>query len=182
MPEFDSTIQYRDIQNFPGYKIGSDGSVWTARKISGFGKTRHSVVTDRWKQMKPGRVKSGHRFIQLCPGQHFRYIHRLVLEAFVGPCPDGMEACHNDGNPTHNHISNLRWDTHKNNLADCVRHGTRNYGERNGISKLTEELVRKIRQEYAQGGITQASLGKKYGFAQMTISCLVRRVTWNHVP
>lgn len=51
-------------------------------------------------------------------------VHRLVLETFVGPCPPGMEACHNDGNPANNHVSNLRWDTGSSNMLDKRRHGT----------------------------------------------------------
>lgn len=52
------------------------------------------------------------------------YVHTLVLEAFVGPRPDGMEACHRDGNPLNNRASNLRWDTHRANVWDAIRHGT----------------------------------------------------------
>ena len=51
-------------------------------------------------------------------------IHRLVLSVFVGPCPEGMEACHNDGNPANNHVENLRWDTGSANMHDKRRHGT----------------------------------------------------------
>lgn len=51
-------------------------------------------------------------------------IHRLVLTAFVGVCPEGMEGCHNNGNCADNRLTNLRWDTHLNNLLDKVRHGT----------------------------------------------------------
>lgn len=51
-------------------------------------------------------------------------VHALVLTAFVGPRPEGNEACHGIGGPTDNRLSNLRWDTlHENNL-DKVRHGT----------------------------------------------------------
>lgn len=50
-------------------------------------------------------------------------VHRLVLEAFVGPRPPGQHGCHHDGDPTNNHLSNLRWDTPKSNTADMVRHG-----------------------------------------------------------
>src|SRR5699024_6464865 len=50
-------------------------------------------------------------------------VHRLVLEAFVGPCPDGMEACHWDDDKTNNHVSNLRWATQSDNMHDRVRNG-----------------------------------------------------------
>lgn len=51
-------------------------------------------------------------------------VHRLVLVAFVGPAPKGMEACHNDGDSTNNTLANLRWDTRSANSLDRVRHGT----------------------------------------------------------
>lgn len=52
-----------------------------------------------------------------------RRIHRLVLEAFVGPAPLGTFGCHVDGDPANNRLSNLRWDTQANNLRDVVSHG-----------------------------------------------------------
>lgn len=50
-------------------------------------------------------------------------IHRLVLEAFVGPCPDGLEACHWNDNSADNRLVNLRWDTHSANTQDKLRNG-----------------------------------------------------------
>ena len=50
-------------------------------------------------------------------------VHRVVLEAFVGPCPEGHEACHNNGNPSDNRLENLRWDTKSANALDRVRDG-----------------------------------------------------------
>ena len=52
-----------------------------------------------------------------------RYVHHLVLEAFVGPRPEGMEACHWDDDPDNNNLSNLRWDTHSENSRDKIRNG-----------------------------------------------------------
>lgn len=52
-----------------------------------------------------------------------RLVHRLVLESFVGPAPDGHECCHGDGNRTNSHLSNLRWDTSSANNYDIVTHG-----------------------------------------------------------
>lgn len=62
------------------------------------------------------------------PGRrrHVRVAH-LVLEAFVGPRPPGLEACHDpDPDPWNNHRANLRWDTRSANQLDSVRHGTHN--------------------------------------------------------
>lgn len=51
-------------------------------------------------------------------------VHSLVLQAFVGPAPDGTECRHLDGNPDNNHLANLRWGTRSENILDTVRHGT----------------------------------------------------------
>ena len=69
-------------------------------------------------------------------------IHRLVLEAFVGPCPEGMEACHNDGNPMNNQLCNLRWDTHSSNMIDASNHGKR---------KATKKQVLEIKKSLKEG-------------------------------
>lgn len=50
-------------------------------------------------------------------------VHRLVLEAWVGPCPDGCEACHGSGGNTDNSLDNLRWDTHESNCCDRFNDG-----------------------------------------------------------
>lgn len=64
----------------------------------------------------------GHRRVQADGELH--YVHRLVLEAFVGQARPGEEACHNDGNPANNQLSNLLWDGHLENMADVSVHGT----------------------------------------------------------
>lgn len=52
-----------------------------------------------------------------------RDVHALVLEAFVGPRPPGMQCCHYNGNPRDNRLSNLRWDAPSGNKMDDVRNG-----------------------------------------------------------
>lgn len=59
-----------------------------------------------------------------------RYVHQLVLEAFVGPRPEGMEACHWNDVCTDNRLENLRWDTTSANRHDQVRNGRHAYAKR----------------------------------------------------
>lgn len=102
--------------------------------------------------------------------------HTLVMEAFVGLRPKGMECCHNDGNPQNNHLSNLRWDTPKNNQADRVKHGTTNRGEQCGKAKLTLEQIRVIRQDNR----LQRIIAAEYGVMQNTISRIKSGKRWTH--
>lgn len=56
------------------------------------------------------------------------YPYRLVLEAFVGPCPEGMEGLHWDDNPNNNRLANLRWGTRTDNMRDMSRNENGNAG------------------------------------------------------
>lgn len=51
-------------------------------------------------------------------------VHVLVLTAFVGSRPDGLEACHGPNGPADNRLTQLRWDTRSSNVLDQVEHGT----------------------------------------------------------
>ena len=52
-----------------------------------------------------------------------RKVHNVVMEAFVGPQPEGMDVCHNNGIKTDNRLVNLRYDTRSANGLDAVKHG-----------------------------------------------------------
>lgn len=50
-------------------------------------------------------------------------VHHLVLEAFVGPKPEGLQARHLNDVKTDNRLENLVWGTVKENSQDAVRNG-----------------------------------------------------------
>ncbi|WP_081287170.1 NUMOD4 motif-containing HNH endonuclease [Mycobacterium asiaticum] len=50
-------------------------------------------------------------------------IHRLVLEAFVGPRPPGYECLHANDIGTDNRVENLRWGTASQNTLDKIKNG-----------------------------------------------------------
>lgn len=106
------------------------------------------------------------------------FAHRLVLEAFVGPKPDGMVCCHNDGNPANNRVENLRWDTPAANNQDQIKHGTICRGVRNGNNKHSPQDIRNIRRLYRTGKMNQRQIGEAYGIRQAAVSNIVRRRSW----
>jgi hypothetical protein len=109
-----------------------------------------------------------------------RHAHRLVLETFVGPCPQGMQGCHNDGNPLNPALQNLRWDTAKGNQADRIRHGTAIRGEAMAAAKLSEEDVREIRR-LSEAGMNQSELSRRFSVSRRLIGWVVDRSYWRHV-
>lgn len=123
-----------------------------------------------------------------------RYIHRLVLEAFVGPCPDGMECRHLDGDRTNNRLDNLCWGTPVDNWNDKFRHGTAVparaqrtdpsktpiRGSRHWLAKLTEDKVAQIRSRLAAGEKGNA-LAREYGVSPSVICVIRKGRAWNHV-
>ncbi len=108
-------------------------------------------------------------------------VHRLVLTAFVGKCPDGMECCHYDGNPSNNNMPNLRWDTHRNNYLDMKRHG-RSTGNKPGCrtySKVTEGQVREIREIGRTK--TLREIASMYPIETSQVSNILLNISWKNV-
>lgn len=165
----------RPITVAPGYRICDGGQVWSSRR-------RYHDSLWRVKRPSPPDKSSGHVRIWLASGGKMGcfYVHHLVLDAFVGPCPDGMEACHNDGSPSNNFVSNLRWDTHKNNIADQKRHGTSPVGEKNPQARIKEADVIEIFRLASQG-FSQSRIAKACGVSQIHVSGILRRKSWRHV-
>lgn len=82
-------------------------------------------------------------------------VHRLVLESFIGPCPEGMETRHLNGKHDDNRLSNLCWGTQKDNYKDKILHGTHQRGEKNPRTKLINKQVLEIRKLVDCGASTK---------------------------
>ncbi|MDF2707066.1 MAG: hypothetical protein K0R62_2718 [Nonomuraea muscovyensis] len=71
-------------------------------------------------------------------------VHVLVAAAFIGPRPDGMDVCHNDGDSLNNRPENLRYGTRSENVLDEIAHGTHRHASRTHCAaghELTEDNV-----------------------------------------
>ncbi|MGH7472727.1 MAG: NUMOD4 motif-containing HNH endonuclease [Candidatus Methylomirabilales bacterium] len=126
---------WRSVTGYEGsYSISSWGRVRSESRV--IVRSDGKKQTLRSRILKQALIRSGsgrksHMGVNLGilgapPGAHYgsKPVHLLVLEAFIGPRPDSMEGCHNDGDVENNKIENLRWDSRRENHLDTLRHGT----------------------------------------------------------
>lgn len=105
------TEVWKSIPGFDGYDVGDHGRV-------------RSYRNGRWGLRKnPTLLKcSGAEYprVTLSRGgrKHYIRVHKLVMLAFIGPPPDGMQVCHKNSNGLDNRLENLRYDTRIGNERD----------------------------------------------------------------
>lgn len=116
--------EWRDIPGYEGaYQVSDQGRVRSLDRYVLAGVDGRRLL--RGKPMSISPDKDGYQKVTLYSsgqGKTFR-VHRLVLKSFVGPCPEGMEACHGNGGRSDNRLDNLRWDSLSANEYDKVGHG-----------------------------------------------------------
>lgn len=176
-------VTYREVVGFVGYAVGSDGSVWGC-----LGRGKRAGQIDReWRLMTAHTRSKGHKRLPyqkvgLVKGGKLYHlsVHAIVLEAFCGPCPSGMQGLHEDDNPKNNAIDNLRWGTPKANSEQRTRTGRQVRGSSVTGSRLTAEQVASARRRFAAGE-TQSAIAREFGVTQRAIWSIVRGKTWKHL-
>jgi hypothetical protein len=167
----ESTVEYRDIPNFPGYRIGSDGSVWTC-------KNNKWGVTAPWRRLAIFTKPNGYLVVSLWQDNHRtqKMIHILLLEAFVSPRPLGMWGLHRNDQRQDNRLDNLYWGSH----ADNVQDATTNKRLHGGGVRLTKGEVIAIRLLTEQG-INQSEIARRLGLELVTVRSIATGRTRNNV-
>jgi DNA-directed RNA polymerase specialized sigma24 family protein len=163
-------VEYREVVHSSSYRVGDDGSLWSQK-------------SGEWKRLKGYVAPDG--YVRVILSHEGRLIHKplhhLILEAFVGPRPHGMEACHDpDPDRSNNRLSNLRWDTRRANTDDKMRLGRQAKGEENGISRLSARAVLEMRA-LAESGVSNADIAKRFDCNYRTVSLIVTGMSWRHV-
>lgn len=179
----DDDVEFRQISNHPGCFAGSDGHIYSTRILvrrPGY-RTGWTTKYDGPRRVLRG-IPNGRGYLRVAlsePGlrkTRWASVHRLVCEAFHGPCPPGMECRHLDGVGTHNRPSNLKWGTKTENGADTRRHGTL-VGELNGNAKLRwadiHEILRMRRE-----GISVQVIGERFGVSINTVYPILNGRSW----
>ncbi len=174
LPPPQEGVEFRPVKRWPGYAVGTDGSVWSSRP--------HNGRDGDWRRLKQMPDKDGYRKVVLCVGKKLKRVsvHTIVLLAFVGPQPKGLQCRHLDGNHANNVPGNLCWGTGSQNAQDSILHGTRPRGERNGQAKMTEAQARQALAD-VDAGVPQAEVARRLGVTRNAINLLANNKSWKHL-
>lgn len=162
--------EWRPVPGIDGYDVSNLGRVRSGRRLGE-------------KKILRGSLSSkGYPTVQLWPnGKWMRArVHRLVLLAFVGPCPDWHEAAHLNGVPGDNRVVNLRWVLPAENSGHKRIHGTQPRGDALWNAKLTDSSVIEMRDLHSRGW-GHRRLSRKFGTSESTARDVIRGTTWKHL-
>lgn len=169
--------RWKDVRGYEGtHQVSSLGQVRSLR--------RHGTPT---RILRSSTDKRGYPRVTLRQkGQKSTHrIHRIVLIAFAGPCPHGLESAHLNGVPGDNRISNLVWTTHIENCRHRKIHGTQRCGdgtairgEKNWNSVLRSKDVLKIRRLIKKGSLRFRKIAAIFGVCEGTISDIKLGRSW----
>lgn len=158
---------------------------WPEYECSSFGRIRRvtqAFGTEPGRILKAPVAKNGYRVVRLSREGSAKSIalHRLIVETFVGKIPNGMCVCHTDGDKLNNCVENLRIDTYSGNSKDQILHGSTNRGDKCPNSKITPEIVRKIRERISAGE-RQKDVASDYGISPTSIYHIINGSNWGWV-
>ncbi|WP_257540664.1 NUMOD4 motif-containing HNH endonuclease [Sphingobium sp. CFD-1] len=150
------------------YEVSSLGNIRSLeRTVQRRGRQRAHLMLCQGRQLKPYTDPKG--YLRVGIGKKgSRLLHQIVCEAFHGRRPPGHEVAHIDGDRCNPSASNLRWATHRENMADREMHGTKTAGERHPQAKLSASEVADIRASPEMGTV----LAYKYGVSKALISMI----------
>lgn len=126
----EAMIVYRDVATWlpivgyeGAYEVSRDGRVRSLTRMVRCGSGTGYITGREMKTFLSADGRYPTVKLSLNGKKKSHLVHRLMLEAFDGPCPPGLEGCHRNDIPTDNRIENLRWDTRESNMRDVVLNG-----------------------------------------------------------
>jgi hypothetical protein len=157
---------WKSIKNYQNYMISNMGRV---KRLKGYCCREERIIRNNVGS-------SGYYQVALSVEggpQKFHRIHRLVLEAFVSPCPKGKECNHKDGNKLNNNLENLEWVTKSENSRHALKNGLT---PTLGVSDVI--LLRALRKKY---NYSYKQLGRLFSISKDHAYQIVTRKSWAHV-
>jgi len=163
---------WRPIPGRNGYEASNLG------RLRSVGRWIYYDVRRRWVRDRILRTRiTKFGYEQVVFNEGTALVHALVMLAFYGLPPEGMEVCHADNNKQNNSLTNLRYGTRKSNEADKDIHGTRLWGESHHQVRLSSEDVLSIRVSDKP----RRELAEMYGVCLRHIFAIRAKKSWRRL-
>lgn len=168
-------MELRPIPSTLGYSASRCGKIISHHRLEPF-------------ELKQSNHRQGYKkvCVKTENGIKNRLVHRLILEAWVGPCPEGCVTNHRNGVKSDNCLENLEYCTQSENMVHACGYGlspkppiTR--GSECRLSKLNEKKVLAIRSSTDRKPGYVRRLADEYGITPSTVSKILLRHTWTHI-
>lgn len=161
----------KPCKSFPGYSATDDGRI-ISHKLPSYPRR---VDENRAHEMSQRKDKKGYMRVGIILDGNKRkcaFVHRLVADAFHGPCPEGMQVRHLNSDRGDNRPCNLAYGTAKDNAMDRMEIGRYANGEDVTGAKLTNEQANEVRRLRAAGEKIK-SLSKMFGLSDTNIKRII---------
>lgn len=154
-------------------EIWKDAPDLKGYEVSTLGRLRNK---DNGKIKKLGTHKTGYKYVSVYG--NFKYIHRLVGEAFIPNPKNKPQINHKNHVRDDNRVENLEWVTFSENIKKAWEFGQ--FDTNNHTTKLNKEKVKEIRKDLEKG-VSGSNLAKKHNVSHATISGVKTGRVWSHV-
>lgn len=150
---------WKHIPDFPGYLVHADGRVYSRKSCRVLAPSLDTAGYLKYTLSQAGVKKT-------------RHLHRVLLLAFVGPCPRGHVASFKDGDISNVRLDNLEWVSQSEIKKTHPR--------RPATRRLTPDIVRQIRAHHASGKAISV-IADILHFLPSTVKEVVYNRNWRHV-
>ena len=161
-----------NIPNYDGFMASNLGRIKTIERDIICGE---KICRRKERILKPHKSKVG--YLTVAPFQKTTHVHYLVTLTFLGVRKYKYVVDHINGDYCDNRIENLRYVTQKENVQNALRLNKIKIGENCSWSKLTKDLVIKIRLDNSR----QCELAKKYSISRQSVSDIKNYKTWKFI-
>ncbi|TES48061.1 HNH endonuclease signature motif containing protein [Shouchella lehensis] len=167
------------IRGNDGYYIDDQGNVYSEWVNKGI----HGLVRSKsLRKLKGSKHKHGYTMFRFKRNGKAHLLHRLVIESFVGPIPEGMVVCHKNDIPSDNRLDNLYIGTQRQNMSDSIKLNRFPSGYKNGQSKLSQNDVRKIRRiKELNPELPNRVIAGRFGVSRKVIDLILKGATYKNV-
>lgn len=165
-------MEIKKIPGYENYTINTNGEIFSSD-----GKKMKQMFRNKHRKYLCVHLFNGEKYKTFS-------VHSLVLQSFIGPRPKNYDGAHLDGNPQNNSLSNLSWVSKKENCNHRDIHNTTARGSNHGKSKITEEDVIWLRNNYVtinRSCTNIVEISKKVNLHWKTARRIIAGESWKHV-